>query len=128
MTMTSRVSAIALLSALFAGGLAAPLAAQDLNSDPSRIAAPPVGTPYIDARQANQDRRMYSGVQDGSLTPREYQRLERRDARIEGYEARAKSDGTVTPRERARLNGMLDRQSAAIYRQRHDGQHVARRR
>jgi hypothetical protein len=122
MTIVSRLSAVALSSVLFGVGLTAPVAAQSTNSDPARIAAPGTSTPYIDARQTHQDRRMYHGAQDGSLTPREYQWLERRDARIDAFEARAKSDGTVTPQERARLDRMLDRQSRAIYRQRHDGQ------
>ncbi|HJQ57873.1 MAG TPA: hypothetical protein VJ890_13245 [Vineibacter sp.] len=117
MTIATRLSVAALASAVAITGLAAPLAAQSTNSDPSRV-----GTPYIDGRQVHQDRRVYRGVQDGSLTPREYQWLERRDARIDAFEARAKADGVVTPRERARLDGVLDRQSAAIYRQRHDGQ------
>ena len=117
MIVASRISRTTLLSALLIAGLSSAAAAQSTNSGTTGT-----DTPRIDAREARQDQRVYRGVQNGSLTPNEYQRLERRDGRIEAAEARAKADGVVTPAERAHLNGMLDRQSGAIYRQRHDAQ------
>ncbi|MGE0423195.1 MAG: hypothetical protein AB7O88_13070 [Reyranellaceae bacterium] len=81
-------------------------------------------TPWIDGREARQQTRIYSGAQDGSLTPHEFQRLERGQARIDRAEARARADGVVTRGERRHLDHMLHRQSAAIYHQRHDRQGV----
>lgn len=79
-------------------------------------------TPWVDRREANQERRIDQGAATGQLTRYEEYRLRERLDRIQGMEDRFKSDGVVTPGERARLNGMLDANSAAIYRQRHDGQ------
>ncbi len=81
-------------------------------------------TPWVDHRETRQQTRIYNGAQDGSLTPREFRRLERGAQRIDRAEARAKADGTVTRGERRHLGHMLDRQSAAIYHQRHDRQGV----
>jgi hypothetical protein len=80
-------------------------------------------TPGVDAREANQQRRIAEGIQSGQLTPREAARLERGEARINRMEQRAKADGVVTPRERARLHGALNHESRAIARQKHDAQH-----
>jgi hypothetical protein len=81
------------------------------------------GTPRVDQRQANQERRIDQGVDSGSLTQREANRLERGQQRVDNIEARAKSDGVVTPRERARLHQAQDTQSRRIYAQKHDRQH-----
>ena len=79
-------------------------------------AAPAVDTntvnprsPWIDGRETRQQTRICNGVLDGSPTSHEFQRLERG--------------------ERRHLDRMLDRQSAAIYHQRHDrqGMHLPRR-
>lgn len=79
-------------------------------------------TPGIDQRQANQERRIDQGVASGELNARETARLERGQQRAENMETRAKSDGVVTARERARIHNTQDRQSARIYRQKHDRQ------
>ena len=64
-----------------------------------------------------------SGVSIGSLTQREANRLDRGQDRVDNMENRAKSDGVVTRGERARMHQAQDRQSARIYRQKHDRQH-----
>jgi hypothetical protein len=79
-------------------------------------------TPGIDQRQANQERRIDQGVASGELNGRETARLERGQQRVENMETRAKSDGVVTKGERAQLHAAQDRQSARIYRQKHDRQ------
>jgi uncharacterized membrane protein YebE (DUF533 family) len=79
-------------------------------------------TPGIDQRQANQERRIDQGVASGELNARETARLERGQQHVENMETRAKSDGVVTARERARIHNAQDRQSARIYRQKHDRQ------
>lgn len=79
-------------------------------------------TPGIDQRQANQERRIDQGVASGELNARETARLDRGQQHVENMETRAKSDGVVTARERARIHNTQDRQSARIYRQKHDRQ------
>ncbi len=126
MSVASRVSLLTTLSALVVVGLSNAASAQGLNTGYTGHTG--TRTPVVDWREHHQQDRIYAGVRDGSLTPREYRRLERGEARIQGAEARYKADGVVTRGERARLDGMLDRESRAIYRNRHDEQRVGWRR
>lgn len=80
-------------------------------------------TPRVDQRQANQEQRIDQGVASGSLTPREANRLERGQQRVDNIENRAKADGVVTRQERVRLHQAQDVQSRRIYAQKHDRQH-----
>jgi hypothetical protein len=78
-------------------------------------------SPRIDKREAYQQGRIYRGVDSGQLTLREFNRLERQQARIRGAEARMKADGVYTRRERLRTNRMLNRSSRYVYRAKHNG-------
>ena len=79
-------------------------------------------TPALDKREDNQKDRIEQGVKSGELTRPETRRLARSEHRLERNEARAKSDGVMTGRERARLHNEAGRNSARIYRQKHDRQ------
>jgi hypothetical protein len=79
-------------------------------------------TPRIDARQANQDRRIEQGEKSGALNAKEAARLEKGQARVQKMENRAAADGKVTARERARIEHAQDKQSRRIYREKHDNQ------
>lgn len=77
----------------------------------------------INKRQANQEKRIQNGVQNGSLTSKETQRVERREARISDLEAKDRASGSkLSPKERGQLERDLNKESADIYRQKHDGQ------
>ncbi len=101
----------------------------------NRVAAPGVNwqgqAPYwgpprdIDGREAYQQNRINQGVQSGQLTPEEFNRLQREQARIRAAEARMRADGRLDPRERARLNAMLNRSGRDIYRAEHNRQVAA---
>jgi hypothetical protein len=80
------------------------------------------GTPRLNAREHNQMARIHQGVQSGELTRPEARHLRMGEARLNYNEARAKADGVVTPAERARLHNEANRESARIYRQKHDAQ------
>lgn len=80
------------------------------------------GTPRLNAREHNQMARIHQGVKSGELTRPEARHLRRGEARLNYNEARAKADGVVTPAERARLHNEANRESARIYRQKHDAQ------
>ena len=86
----------------------------------------PLATPKIDQRQANQEKRIDQGVRSGALTPKETARLEQRETKIEADKLAAKSDGRVTRAERRKLMREENRASAAIKRQKHDRQVVAK--
>ncbi len=98
------------------------IAALSLAAASAFAQTPGTNTPNIDKREANQQARIASGVANGSLTPRETQRLEREQAAINNAEAKAKADGTVTTKERRKLHAMKDGASRDI----HDKKHNAR--
>jgi hypothetical protein len=85
----------------------------------------PLATPKIDQRQVNQQKRIDQGVASGALTPKETANLEKREAKIASDKAAAQADGKVTKAERRKLKREENRASAAIKRQKHDGQKVA---
>jgi len=76
----------------------------------------------IDRREHNQELRIEREVRDGSLTRREYNRLEAEQGRIPGMEARARRDGVITPYERYEIRRAQNQASRDIYRERHDGE------
>lgn len=80
-------------------------------------------TPRVDQRLDNQEKRIDAGEASGRLTDREANRLEARHEKVESDVAAAKSDGTVTRQERVQLHQEVNRNSRAIYRQKHDAQH-----
>jgi uncharacterized membrane protein YebE (DUF533 family) len=78
------------------------------------------GTGDIDARRANQTRRIEEGRRSGQLTWGEYRYLRREQAQIAADERRAKADGYISSYERRRLNRELDQSSSDIHRLRHN--------
>jgi hypothetical protein len=75
----------------------------------------------INQRQKQQQHRIYSGIQNGSLTNREAYQLERQQLAIARYEAQSRADGPgLTRYERSRLHHMQDTASRTLYRQKHD--------
>ncbi len=85
------------------------------------FAVPALGA-EVDRREARQQQRIAEGVENGSLTPRETAKLERREARIhnEIQRDRAANGGHLTPAERAKINRQQNRTSRAIYRMKHN--------
>jgi hypothetical protein len=88
----------------------------------AQAASAPAGTPGIDQRQANQEKRIDKGIASGELNKRETRRLEKQQIAVNKVEDKAKADGTVTKAERRRLHKMQDRTSKNIYQQKHDAQ------
>ena len=93
-------------------------------------AAPALAQPYggvngwqtINARQAQLDRRIDMGVQNGSLTRPEAQRLRGEFRMIADLEARYRSSGGLDARERADLDRRFDVLSQRIRWERADNQ------
>ena len=77
------------------------------------------GTPLINARQHIQQHRIFKGVQQGDLTFRESQQLQRGQDRVQHLEDKAKADGVVRPLERARIHAAQNIQNARIFLKRH---------
>ena len=85
----------------------------------------PTATPGLDQRQAQQQNRIEQGVASGQLNKKETVRLEKREGKLEADKLIAKSDGKVTKQERKKLRREANRDSKAIYKQKHDKQVAA---
>ena len=77
-------------------------------------------TPKLNERQSNQKARIAQGVKSGELTRKETVRMVNGQRQLQKMENRAKQDGVVTKKERARLQAKASKESAKIYRNKHD--------
>ena len=85
------------------------------------LSAQRTATPKVTKRQVTQQKRIRSGVKDGSLSKREAVGLQRQQRRVNRTKRAAKSDGVVTGRERAAIHTRQNRASRNIRRQKKDG-------
>lgn len=76
--------------------------------------------PLVDKRQARQAGRIVDGAKSGELTRREARSLVRGQKRIRRMKRRAAEDGEITDEERRRIRRAQRRQSADIYRKKHN--------
>ena len=76
----------------------------------------------VNAREQNQQNRIANGVKSGELTPKETQKLEKQQGRIDNQEKRdmAKNNGHLTKGEQAKLNKEQNHASKNIYDKKHD--------
>lgn len=79
----------------------------------------------VETRDVVQQQRIENGLRTGRLDTREAGRLEAGAARVDRIEANAGRDGSVSLREHARITAAQDRESRAIYDQKHDAQRGA---
>jgi opacity protein-like surface antigen len=77
-------------------------------------------TPNMKRREAGQRARIEQGVHSGRLTRGEAFRLRQGERHLNRMDNRFGRDGTYGPRERMRMHGALDRQSARIWRLKHN--------
>ncbi len=75
----------------------------------------------IQNRINHQEQRVYTGVKNGSISPKEYRQIERREDRIEAERIRdIRSGGKLTHAEKHRLNHRLNQTSRTIYNYKHN--------
>ena len=76
----------------------------------------------VNNRLENQHDRIQQGVKSGELTRREAETLRLKDARVHSQELRDRitHNGHLTSKEYAQLNHELNRNSGAIYRDKHN--------
>jgi len=72
------------------------------------------------ARDANQDQRTENGIKSGQVTNREAGSIDRGQAHLDHSEAVAGANGHVSAAEQARTQRIANRQSAHIYRAKHN--------
>lgn len=86
----------------------------------SVIAPAQTGTPGVKNRQKNQQKRIFKGVKNGSVTKKEFKKLQKQQIKTQKAKKRAKSDGKVTPKERFRLHKRQNHNSKSIFRAKHN--------
>ncbi|MFH1596382.1 MAG: hypothetical protein ABIG94_08465 [Pseudomonadota bacterium] len=86
---------------------------QVVTPGPEGTTAAPPG-PWLDRRHQRQEDRIRHTWNSGRLSPEEYRRLEREQARRRGTDARLRADGNLSPQDRARLNPMQSRSGRPI--------------
>lgn len=104
-----------IIATAFVAAMSAPAFADDTNTT----------TPSTDTsvqRDVNQQERIENGLKDGQLNTKEAGKLENGEKVIDKTEARDMKDGSISPEEQARLNKMQNKESTAIYNQKHDAQ------
>jgi len=76
----------------------------------------------VNKRLQNQNSRINQGVKNGELTRNQVDALKSKDASIRARELndKAHDNGHLTAKERQNLNKSLNRNSKAIYRDKHD--------
>ena len=80
-----------------------------------------VNAQTVNQREENQQDRIAQGVKSGQLTPGETARLEGREAKVnrQTNRERAANGGTLKPAQKAHAQRELNRDSAAIYKDKH---------
>ena len=71
-------------------------------------------------RDANQQQRIDQGLKSGQLSTRQASNLEQREANLDRTEQRDMRNGPMTKAENAQIQRMQNRDSAAIYKDKHD--------
>jgi hypothetical protein len=79
----------------------------------------------IGARKQAQQQRIGEGIENGSLTPGEAARLEKKEVKLnqETRAMRAENGGRLTPADKAKVHHQQNHLSRQIHHQKHDGQH-----
>ena len=76
-------------------------------------------------RNVNQEKRVEAGVKSGELTNKETAKLERGQARVDRKEARAAKNGHISKAEQARIQHADNKQSDAIFDEKHNAEKQA---
>lgn len=71
-------------------------------------------------RDANQQRRIEQGLKSGQLNTRQASNLEQREANLDRTEQHDMHNGPMTKAENAQIQRMQNRDSAAVYKDKHD--------
>jgi hypothetical protein len=106
-TQESSMKSTRLFAALLVAGLSGGAFAQSLQT--------------IQQRDVNQQQRIETGLQDGSLNTREAARLEQDQRKVDKLEAHSLKDGKLSPAERTRIAAAENRASHDIHEARTNG-------
>jgi hypothetical protein len=76
----------------------------------------------VNGRETNQQNRIANGVKNGSLTPQETSKLEKREANVQKREQKdmAEHNGHLTKAEQKGINRQQNRISKSVYKDKHN--------
>ena len=86
----------------------------------SAVAAAQTKSHGINKRQKNQQKRIFKGVQNGSINGKEFKHLQKQQILTQRAKKRAKSDGEFSRGERARIHKRQNKNSRRIFRAKHN--------
>jgi hypothetical protein len=78
-------------------------------------------------RQKKQYQRIYSGIRQGQITPKEFYRLNKQQWHIDQFKRQAEADGWLDRRERRRLHHLQKKAGRHIYLAKHNHRQVGQR-
>ncbi len=78
----------------------------------------------IEEKTIRQDERIKDGVESGSLTEKEAQRLNKAQERIEALEDKYAADGRLSRKEERKIRKLQAEQSQKIYKEKNDFQKI----
>lgn len=99
-------------------------AAAALAQTPTTPTPPPATGKTIQQRKANQQKRVGEGLENGSLTAGEANKIEKKEKGLNAEQRDMREDnaGKLTAADKAKLNRQQNRLSKDIYKQKHDTQ------
>jgi hypothetical protein len=118
--LTSSLLALAVGGLIFAGSASAQTATSAAGPGVVDPGHPRVNE--VNQREANQQKRIANGINNGSLSPKETANLERREASVQKQEQAdmAKHNGHLTKAEQRHLNERQNHISRSIYKDKHN--------
>ncbi len=75
---------------------------------------------YVAKRFKIQQKRIFKGVQNGSVTGKEYKKLQKQQIKTKKVVKKVRSDGEVTNKEKARVHHRFNKNSRSIFRAKHN--------
>ena len=113
---------VALAALALMAGASAQTTTSTTTTSTSTTAAKPPG---VDARHADQQKRIGEGLENGSLTAGESKSLENKETKINKEERnmRKADSGKLTAADRSKLQGQENKVSKDIYADKHNAQH-----
>jgi hypothetical protein len=120
--ITNSLLILAVGGLMFAGSAAAQTATTSSEAGPGVVDPGHPRVNEVNAREANQQKRIANGINNGSLSPAETANLEKREASVQNQEAKdmAKHNGHLTKAEQRQLNRRENRISKSIYKDKHN--------
>ena len=120
--ITNSLLVLAVGGLMFVGSAAAQTATTTSGAGPGVVDPGHPRVNEVNGREANQQKRIAKGINNGSLSPKETANLEKREASVQKQEQAdmAKHNGHLTKVEQRQLNRRENHISKSIYKDKHN--------